>query len=137
MKKRAVALGYFDGLHIAHVKVLGAALEQKKNGLDPAVLLFDRHPAEVLFGADVPRLLTAADRDSILREMGVKPITGQGRGRRRRNAAHAVPRIRRNRFGQRADQRRANAGILQRHPRGGTRGEYGDRFRHARPSIYV
>ena len=75
MKKRAVALGYFDGLHIAHMKVLGTALEQKKNGLDPAVLLFDRHPAEVLFGADVPRLLTAADRDSILREMGVKPIT--------------------------------------------------------------
>lgn len=73
-KKRALALGYFDGLHIAHQKVLSAALEQQKNGLTPAVLLFDRHPASVLTGRQVPRLLTDEDRDALLSSMGILPI---------------------------------------------------------------
>ena len=70
----ALALGYFDGLHIGHQKVLSAALEQQKNGLTPAVLLFDRHPASVLTGRQVPRLLTDADRDALLSSMGIKPV---------------------------------------------------------------
>lgn len=72
--KRAVALGYFDGLHIAHMRVLEAALAQKENGLQPAVLLFDRSPAEVLTGKTVPHLLTEADRDAILGGMGLELI---------------------------------------------------------------
>jgi riboflavin kinase/FMN adenylyltransferase len=70
----ALALGYFDGLHIAHQKVLSAALEQQKNALTPAVLLFDRHPASVLTGIEVPRLLTDADRDALLASMGILPV---------------------------------------------------------------
>ncbi len=73
-KERALALGYFDGLHVAHMKVLAAALTQKKCGLVPAVLLFDRHPAEVLYGAKISRLLTEADRDAILSDMGFELI---------------------------------------------------------------
>ena len=68
--KTAVALGFFDGLHIAHRAVLAAALEQKKNGLAPTVLLFDRHPYEALTGTPVERLMTDADRAAALTAMG-------------------------------------------------------------------
>ncbi|MCM1313971.1 MAG: bifunctional riboflavin kinase/FAD synthetase [Prevotella sp.] len=45
-KKRAVALGLFDGVHLGHRAVLDLALEQKKNGLQPAVFTFN--PTAVL-----------------------------------------------------------------------------------------
>ncbi|MDE6540065.1 MAG: riboflavin biosynthesis protein RibF, partial [Ruminococcus sp.] len=45
-KKRAVALGLFDGVHLGHRAVLDLALEQKKNGLQPAVFTFN--PVAVL-----------------------------------------------------------------------------------------
>lgn len=45
-KKCAVALGLFDGVHLGHRAVLNLALEQKKNGLTPAVFTFS--PSAVL-----------------------------------------------------------------------------------------
>ncbi len=74
-KKTALALGFFDGLHIAHTAVLSSVLAQKTRGLTPAVLLFDRHPAEVLFNVPVPGLLTPEDRDALLAEMGLESVT--------------------------------------------------------------
>ncbi|MDE6034467.1 MAG: bifunctional riboflavin kinase/FAD synthetase [Ruminococcus sp.] len=46
IKKRAVALGLFDGIHLGHRAVLDLALNQKKNGLKPAVFTFN--PVTVL-----------------------------------------------------------------------------------------
>ncbi len=41
-EKTAVALGYFDGLHLGHKGVIGAALEQRdRSGLRPAVFTFN------------------------------------------------------------------------------------------------
>ncbi|MDE5861475.1 MAG: riboflavin biosynthesis protein RibF, partial [Ruminococcus sp.] len=45
-KKRAVALGLFDGIHLGHRAVLDLALVQGKNGLQPAVFTFN--PVAVL-----------------------------------------------------------------------------------------
>ncbi|MDE6501687.1 MAG: bifunctional riboflavin kinase/FAD synthetase [Ruminococcus sp.] len=45
-KKRAVALGLFDGVHLGHRAVLDLALVQKENGLQPAVFTFN--PTAVL-----------------------------------------------------------------------------------------
>lgn len=45
-KKRAVALGLFDGVHLGHRAVLDLALVQKKNILQPAVFTFN--PSAVL-----------------------------------------------------------------------------------------
>ncbi len=67
---RAVALGYFDGLHRAHMAVLRRTLAAQERGYIPAVLLFDRPPAEVLRGTAVPRLTTEADRRARLSDMG-------------------------------------------------------------------
>lgn len=46
IKKCAVALGIFDGVHLGHRAVLDLALEQEKNGLTPAVFTFS--PSAVL-----------------------------------------------------------------------------------------
>ena len=69
-KKRAVALGCFDGLHVGHRAVLRAVLEKKAEGLIPTVLLFDVHPREFFTGKAVPGLLTVSDRDEILSSGG-------------------------------------------------------------------
>ena len=73
--KTAVALGFFDGLHLAHQRVLESAVEQEGNGLSPCVLLFDDHPLHVLKGTDVPKLLQNEKRDAILREMGLTTVS--------------------------------------------------------------
>lgn len=70
----AVALGFFDGLHLAHRKVLESAAGQAGNGLIPCVLLFDDHPQHVLTGKSVPALLQNEKRDAILREMGLTSV---------------------------------------------------------------
>ena len=72
--KTAVALGFFDGLHLAHRRVLESAAAQKDKGLTPCVLLFDDHPLHVLKGTDVPKLLQNDKRDAILREMGLTTV---------------------------------------------------------------
>ena len=69
-KNRAVALGFFDGLHIAHRAVLEATLAQKEEGLTPSVLLFDEHPYTVLTGKRIARLMTNEDRRNALINMG-------------------------------------------------------------------
>lgn len=71
-KKYAVALGFFDGLHKAHKSVLAEALKHKKEGLIPAVILFDKHPRKVLYGDDVPLLLQSEKRDEILTSLGFR-----------------------------------------------------------------
>ena len=49
--KTAVTLGSFDGLHKGHIAVIACAFEmQKKHGLLPLVLLFDRHPMLTVSG---------------------------------------------------------------------------------------
>lgn len=69
IQKTAVALGFFDGLHLAHIQVLENAL--KKNGkMRPAVLLFSEHPQRVLRGISVPGLLQTQKRDEILLGLG-------------------------------------------------------------------
>jgi len=67
--KRAIALGAFDGLHVAHAAVLRHAAQ---SALAPAVLLFDEHPLRYLKGSAPPRLLTDEDRDAMLRAMGLE-----------------------------------------------------------------
>lgn len=66
----SVALGFFDGLHLGHKKVLMNAMSERANGLAPGVMLFDRPPFEELTGKKVPRLLTDEARDKILTNSG-------------------------------------------------------------------
>jgi riboflavin kinase/FMN adenylyltransferase len=54
-----VIIGNFDGVHRGHQAVLGAsALAAKRAGLEPVVLTFHPHPAEVLGRGVLPALTT-------------------------------------------------------------------------------
>lgn len=67
----AVALGYFDGIHLGHQAVLGAALEcAKKKGLVPVIMLFDVHPRKVVQGKTPPMLKSTVKKIELLSEMG-------------------------------------------------------------------
>ena len=70
-KGTAVALGYFDGIHIGHKKVLDKALTiaQERN-LVPVVTLFDIHPRKLLSGEVPPIITTEEKKRKILTDMG-------------------------------------------------------------------
>ncbi|MDR1927232.1 MAG: riboflavin biosynthesis protein RibF [Oscillospiraceae bacterium] len=72
---RALALGSFDGLHLAHRAVLEGACAFARAGLSPAVLLFRQHPMALLRGSAPPRLLEDRVRDETLTGMGLTLLT--------------------------------------------------------------
>lgn len=67
--KKAIALGFFDGVHLGH----GALLERtvavaRERGLTPAACTFDTHPAALITHETVPLLTTPEDREALMRE---------------------------------------------------------------------
>ncbi len=74
MKKKALALGTFDGLHRGHLNVLGEAKAFTKIGFTPAMLMFDTHPQAVLKGIAPPLLITREDKEEKAKELGVLPV---------------------------------------------------------------
>lgn len=67
-KKRVIALGFFDGVHIGHGELLNRT---KKRALEldamPSVLSFDVHPDTLVFGKEVPLINSAIGREEIIR----------------------------------------------------------------------
>jgi riboflavin kinase/FMN adenylyltransferase len=62
-RKRVIALGFFDGVHLGHQALLRRAMERsRERGLAPAMVTFDRSPREFVTGLPVPLLTTAAER---------------------------------------------------------------------------
>ncbi len=74
MKKLALALGTFDGLHRGHLNVLGEAKKFESSGFTPAMLMFDTHPQAVLKGVAPPQLITAEDKEDYVKKMGILPV---------------------------------------------------------------
>ncbi len=55
-----VTIGFFDGVHLGHQRILSIARERAAaEGHEPTVVTFDRHPREVVDPANAPRLLMA------------------------------------------------------------------------------
>ena len=75
----ALAIGVFDGVHLGHQEVIGAALEHAaQHGGTAAVLTFDPHPLRVLRPAQAPRLLCSARHQRvILGRLGVAHLVVQ------------------------------------------------------------
>jgi riboflavin kinase/FMN adenylyltransferase len=67
-RRRAVAIGTFDGVHVGHRAVVRAAVER---GPLPTVVTFHPHPREVL-GYQVSLLATLERRLELLAELGVE-----------------------------------------------------------------
>lgn len=64
-----VTVGFFDGVHLGHRKVLRGTAEgaRDRHGRSVAVT-FDRHPREILTPGSEPRLLTTVERKAALIE---------------------------------------------------------------------
>ena len=67
----AVALGYFDGIHLGHCAVLETALRcAQEENLVPVVMLFDVHPRKIIQGKTPPMLKSEASKRRLLVKMG-------------------------------------------------------------------
>ena len=59
IRPRAIALGYFDGVHLGHRALMQRAVQRAKEiGGTSAVFTFDQHPSSLITGHQVP-LITA------------------------------------------------------------------------------
>lgn len=67
----ALALGTFDGVHIAHKHVIGSVVKvAKENNLLSVVYTFENHPRE--FSGKAPkRLITPSQKIEIIKDLGV------------------------------------------------------------------
>ncbi len=71
----ALTIGNFDGVHIGHKRLIHRVLEFARDGLTPALLTFDPHPARVVAPDRAPRLLTTLEqRIKLLRAEGIEHI---------------------------------------------------------------
>ena len=72
----ALTIGNFDGVHLAHRRLLRTTLESAASaGLRPAVLMFDPHPSCVVAPERAPRLLTSLEeRCELIQREGIGDI---------------------------------------------------------------
>lgn len=71
LKGGCVALGFFDGCHLGHQKILKTCLDV--GGEQAAVFTFPNHPTTAIPGREAPKLVTTADeRIQLIRDMGLR-----------------------------------------------------------------
>jgi len=75
-KKRVIALGFFDGIHIGHAALMKRVLEVgERTNLIPSVITFDTHPQNLVDGKSIPLINSSEDRAGLLRrEFGIDDI---------------------------------------------------------------
>lgn len=73
IKKSAVALGFFDGVHLGHRAVIELAVKQEKNGLVPSVFTFN---PEAVSGrkSDDGYIYSSGEKSELLSECGIDNI---------------------------------------------------------------
>jgi riboflavin kinase/FMN adenylyltransferase len=72
----ALTIGNFDGVHLAHRRLLQTTVEAARSaGVRPAVLMFDPHPSCVVAPERAPRLLTSPEeRGALIEEEGIQQL---------------------------------------------------------------
>lgn len=70
-KKRVIALGFFDGVHVGHAALLRRVAETAERlGAIPAAVTFDTHPEDVIPGrAHIPLITSPADRAELMERL--------------------------------------------------------------------
>ena len=75
LKYTSLALGFFDGLHQGHQKVLNDALEySRKLGTKSVVLTFKNHPVELLYDVKPEFITTPEERLELFKNMGFDAV---------------------------------------------------------------
>ena len=73
-KKRVAALGFFDGIHKAHQKIIGSAVDATGKGFKSAVITLDKSPKEY-FGKNSEESLTPINKkNELLMNLGVDEV---------------------------------------------------------------
>lgn len=72
--KTAVALGYFDGIHAGHRRVISGAANERQNGLTPVCLTFSESPKSVLQKSDCGELMTARDKRREMEKLSIEHL---------------------------------------------------------------
>jgi len=69
-KKRVIALGFFDGIHIGHAALMRRVLEIGKTAnLVPSVITFDAQPQNLVTDKNIPLINSPEDRAGLLRRL--------------------------------------------------------------------
>ncbi len=68
----AVALGYFDGMHLGHKRVIQILITRARQmNLKTAVITFDTNPASYFSSEPVLNLMTFKDKERIMSSLGI------------------------------------------------------------------
>lgn len=68
----SIALGFFDGIHLAHKTVIGSAIDfAQKNNLKSAVITFIDHPHCYFFDVEPKYILTRENRIKRFEDLGI------------------------------------------------------------------
>ena len=67
--KTAVALGFFDGVHVAHQRIIKKAVEYSKNGIKSCVLTFSQNPRSIVEKANLDLITTTDQKLKIMENM--------------------------------------------------------------------
>lgn len=70
----SVALGYFDGVHVGHKKVLCNAVKDAGNNLIPTVFTFNSIPINKKKDNNPVEIMSFEDKALIFKEMGIKRL---------------------------------------------------------------
>lgn len=75
-RKRVIALGFFDGVHLGHGALLRRVAERAEElNAIPAAVTFDAHPKTIILGQGAPLLTTPSDRADLMRRLyGIQEI---------------------------------------------------------------
>lgn len=76
-RKRVIALGFFDGVHLGHGALLRQVAETARGShLIPSAVTFDHHPRDLIPGArSAPLLTTPEDRRDLMSQLyGIKEL---------------------------------------------------------------
>lgn len=72
MSDCAIALGNFDGVHIAHSKIIASCVSYaKKHGLQSGVLLFENHTSTLLDDKRITLLTPLSEKIKLIEQLGV------------------------------------------------------------------
>lgn len=73
-KKRVAALGFFDGVHKAHQKIISEMVSEAREGYVPTVITLDKSPKEYFAKSKEESLTPLKKKSKIFEELGVEEV---------------------------------------------------------------
>lgn len=72
--KTAIALGFFDGVHLGHKKVIENCAKQKQFGLSPQVLTFLEKPSKIINNLNPEYIISNKEKQETIKNLGIEKI---------------------------------------------------------------